>query len=220
MAGGAIQAVPIEKWDRICSFKTQAGTAAHKFAGLIQQNSEQSVYDHLITHWSEPPVTQNYPAINWPRDESLSFAEQMMLWDTQSYLPHGILAKVDRASMAHSLEVRSPLLDTRIFDFTWGLDLKYKIRGGTGKWLLREMLKKHVPSELFERPKQGFSMPVGQWLREDLRSWGESLLAKDNDCLDMRAIRGSWAQHQNGQGDHATKLWTALMFLAWYQKWM
>ena len=188
---------------------------AQKFKAIIGEKDKSVAYDAMVSHWNTSSVRMNYKT-----NPDRSFAENMMLWDIQGYLPSTILTKVDRASMGHSLEVRAPLLDTRIFEFAQTLPLEYKIRGKTGKWILRHVLQKYVPAALFDRPKQGFSMPVGAWLRGELRNWGEDLLTQEIAVLDMRDLRATWNAHQNGQGDYGVKLWTALMFLAWYQKWM
>lgn len=147
-----------------------------------------------------------------------------MAHDARFYLPHNILTKVDRASMAVSLEARAPLLDYRIYEYVWSLPLHFKIRDGQGKWLLRQVLARHVPSNLFERPKQGFSMPVGAWLRGALRDWAEHFLDEQamtqQGLLDVQTIRAVWQDHINGTADHGTKLWTVLMFQAWRDKWL
>jgi asparagine synthase (glutamine-hydrolysing) len=197
------------------SFLPHNSAMANKLRGLIGEKDASRAYNNLLSHWEE-----ENDALDNIVHPALSFAENMMLWDTQGYLPRSILTKVDRASMACSLEARAPLLDRRIFEYVWSLPLKYKIRGGKGKWLLRQVLQKHVPAELFERPKQGFSIPVSEWLRRDLRDWGQDLLENNVELIDIDQIRSVWAAHQSGQADHGTKLWTALMFLAWYKKWM
>lgn len=193
-----------------------AGSASlNKLRGLIGERNASRAYHNLISHWdkeTERLEDQIHP--------DLSFTENMMLWDTQGYLPRTILTKVDRASMACSLEVRAPLLDLRIFEYVWSLPAKYKIRDGKGKWLLRQVLQKHMPAEMFERPKQGFSIPVSAWLRGDLRDWAQDLLESDADLIDIKQVRATWDEHQRGQADHGTKLWTALMFMAWYKRWM
>jgi len=147
----------------------------------------------------------------------------MMAWDTLSYLPDDILAKVDRAAMAVSLETRAPFLDHRVAQVAWRLPMSMKIRGGTSKWALRQILYKYVPRELIERPKAGFAMPIGQWLRGPLRAWAEELLHPDRlgreGYLRPEPINRLWQQHLSGRYDHTTKLWTVLMWQAWLEQW-
>ncbi len=145
-----------------------------------------------------------------------------MLNDALFYLPYDILTKVDRATMAVSLEGRAPLLDSRIFEYVWSLPEHYKIRDGQGKWLLRQVLKQHVPEELYNRPKQGFTIPVGEWLRNDLREWAEDLLSEEKlteNGLNTNAIRKLWNNHLKGQGGHSVFLWTILTYQAWNERW-
>ncbi|MCB1562685.1 MAG: asparagine synthase (glutamine-hydrolyzing) [Alphaproteobacteria bacterium] len=225
-----LAAIPSERWDKIGKGRLQFGTAMHKAASILPCTSEEEIYRRLTSQWDTPPVLYGEDALpltalpEWKAPQGLSFAEKMMYWDTLSYLPNDILAKTDRASMAFSLEVRSPLLDRRIYDFAWSLPLSYKIRGGQGKYLLRQSLKRYVPDHLFERPKQGFSIPISDWLRGPLRDWAETLL--DARCLEKQGfldaplIRRTWEAHLSGQGNHAAGLWNVLMFQAWYEHWM
>mgnify|MGYP000932172786 FL=1 len=139
--------------------------------------------------------------------------------DTVSYLPDDILVKVDRAAMAVSLETRVPFLDHRVYEFAWSLDEKYKLRGGDSKWILKQLLYRHVPQQMLDRPKKGFSVPMGQWLRGPLREWGEQLLAlprlQSQNLLDAQRVREVWTQHQSGQADNSPRLWGILMLQAW-----
>lgn len=145
----------------------------------------------------------------------------MTYLDAAMYLPDDILVKVDRAAMAVSLETRVPLLDHRIVAFCFGLPLHMKLRDGVTKWLLRQVLYRRVPKELIERPKQGFSAPVGEWLRGPLRAWGEELLSErrleEDGILDPGFVRIIWRQHLDGRADRKTVIWPIVMFQAWLQ---
>jgi asparagine synthase (glutamine-hydrolysing) len=226
----AIKKLPPERWDTIIKSRPQAGTLMHKAANFLNLDTQEEIYQNLLSAWHEPPVKNPVQTKTILSDSAfqppagLSFAEKMMYWDALFYLPGDILTKVDRASMASSLEARAPLLDRRIYEYAWRLPSKFKIRDGKGKWLLRQVLKRHVPEELFERPKQGFSVPVGEWLRGPLKDWAEDLLSarklENSELLDASAIRAAWADHLAGRGANARKLWTVLMFQAWHDRWM
>ncbi len=142
-----------------------------------------------------------------------------MYRDMASYLPGDILVKADRASMAVSLEARCPLLDHRVVEFAWRLPSSFKVRAGKGKWLLRRVLSRYLPEALYERPKQGFNVPIGAWLRGPLRGWAESLLARpriqSEGLLDTEAIRACWHDHLAGRRDRSGELWAILMLEAW-----
>jgi len=224
-----ITSVSKERWDKLRPSHPQFGNAMHKAASVLTLNSQEEMYMRLLSHWNTSPLRQHShprtfltdPA--W-RSKGLSFAERMMYWDALSYLPNDILTKVDRASMAVSLESRAPLLDYRIYEYVWKLPENYKIRGGQGKWLLRQVLENHVPKKLFQRPKQGFTMPVGEWLKGPMRGWAEDLLSEDRlkaqGLLQTDRIRETWDFHLAGHGNHTGKLWNVLMFQAWYDEWM
>jgi asparagine synthase (glutamine-hydrolysing) len=136
-----------------------------------------------------------------------------------SYLPGDILVKLDRASMAASLEARCPFLDHRVVEFAWRLPTSSKVRGGQGKWLLRRVLHRYLPKELYERPKQGFSVPIGAWLTGPLHNWARELLAaarlRNDGILDARSVETYWQEHMSGRNDRARELWAILMVQAW-----
>lgn len=148
-----------------------------------------------------------------------TLAEYMMLEDACHYMPDDNLVKVDRASMACSLETRVPLIDHHLFEFAWSLPLDYKIKGGKGKHLLRQVLYRHVPEALIERPKMGFGVPVGDWLKGPLREWAESLLdperLKAEGYLNPDPITKKWSEHLAGSRNWTGHLWSVLMFQAW-----
>ena len=186
----------------------------------------------LVCEWSDPAALLQAPtpqlastAIDQPLPACLSTdpIARMMAWDALSYLPDDILVKVDRAAMAVGLETRAPFLDHRVASVAWRLPMAMKIRGNTSKWALRQILYQHVPRELIERPKAGFAMPIGQWLRGPLRAWASELLHPDRlsqeGYLRPEPITRLWQQHLSGRYDHTTKLWTVLMWQAWLEQW-
>jgi asparagine synthase (glutamine-hydrolysing) len=151
-------------------------------------------------------------------------AARMMAQDMRSYLPDDILCKVDRAAMAVSLETRAPFLDPEVINLAARLPISMKIRGSQGKWILRQILYEHVPRKLIERPKMGFSIPLGEWLRGPLKSWAENLLSPQaleiDDLIDPKPVRLAWKQHLSGRGDWTRMLWVILVFQAWRVRWL
>lgn len=226
----AIAGLPAGAWDKMRPGHPGFGSHMHKFAGILTCETQPDLYLRLVSHWPAPKKLvrdgreESIPLVDQDAQvEGLSFAEDMMYWDARSYLNGDILTKVDRASMAVSLEARAPLLDRRVYEYVWRLPLDQKIRGSKGKWLLRQVLKNHVPEELFERPKQGFSIPVSSWLRGDLREWAEDLLdeheLRAQGYLDYRLVHAVWDDHLKGRGNHGQALWTVLMFQDWHRRW-
>jgi asparagine synthase (glutamine-hydrolysing) len=146
----------------------------------------------------------------------------MMLADARSYLPDDVLVKVDRATMAVGLEGRAPFLDHRVAEFAFQLPTAQKIRGGVGKWLLREVLYRYVPRALIERPKMGFAVPIDAWLRGPLKAWAEDLLdparLRDEGFFRVEPIQAAWAEHLSGRRNQQHFLWNILMFEAWLRQ--
>jgi len=209
----------------------QFGNKLHKLANIWNTSSEDSIYEGLISLWpdSDQVVIGAGPVDIKSGVESVTshidhFSEQMMYTDMVSYLPDDILVKVDRASMAVSLEVRVPFLDHRVVEFIWNQSPDLKITGNIGKWLLREVLHKYVPRELIDRPKMGFGVPLDHWLRGPLRDWAEDLISHERltreGYLNPFPIRKRWEEHLSGNVSWQYQLWPIIMFQAWHEHWM
>jgi len=199
----------------------------HKAAELFGAGNQDG-YRSLVSAWDAPDALVN--GGKEPKgvifDAGVARAlpdplDRMQYLDTVTYLPDDILTKVDRASMAVALEVRVPILDHRIVEFSWRLPARFKMRGGRGKWLLRQLLYRHVPKKLVERPKAGFAIPLVTWLRGPLRGWAEELLSEkqlaEGGLLNPAPIRARWTEHLEGGRNWHASLWTVLMFQAWRQ---
>ncbi len=227
---GALQLLRVDDWDR--AFRALGlggalrlpGDKLHKVAMLADVKTPHEFYERLRSHWADPArVMAGAEELDTPIANDgfdASFAEQMMFYDLTRYLPDDILTKVDRASMAVSLETRVPLLDHEIVEFAWRLPLKWKIRGRTQKWILRQVLARHVPPSLFNRPKTGFGVPVGQWLRGPLEDWAADLLDENEleggGIFEPEVVTDTWKAHQAGRGNHEHRLWAILMFQSWW----
>lgn len=233
---GMISGVPPERWEMVMKWAlplmpkkfrfANPGDKLHKFAGVLRSDGCQSLYLGLVSLWSDAasivigskePTTVVTDRNEWPKLPRLT--EQMMVLDTVGYLPDDILVKVDRAAMNVSLETRVPFLDHRVMEFAWHLPMSMKILNGQSKYVLRQVLYKHVPRELLERPKMGFSIPLDSWLRGPLRDWAEALLdesrIKEEGFFDPVPIRKKWREHLSGQYNWQHQLWVILMFQAW-----
>lgn len=202
-----------------------------KLGKALGAASPYQIYLDLVSFWKQPadividshePNTLLTDPNRWP--QGLDLAEQMMFLDALTYLPDDGLVKVDRASMAASLEVRVPFVDDyRILEFAWSLPLEMKIRAGQGKWILRQVLYKYVSKELIERPKMGFGVPIDSWLRGPLRQWAEDLLSESRlrreGFFHPEPIREKWGEHLSGKRNWQYYLWDILMFQAWLDEW-
>lgn len=199
------------------------GTKVQKLSRALGASSSDARYLDLITHWPEDLTGLNQAA-QMPSGPSLDPSARAAYADTLGYLPNDILTKVDRASMAVSLEARVPLLDHRLVEFAWTLPTDMKIRNGVSKWPLRQVLYRHVPQELVDRPKSGFAIPLDDWLRGSLRDWAETLLSEDRlkarGWIDPKPVRQAWQDHLNGRGARAEALWGICMLEAWAERWM
>jgi asparagine synthase (glutamine-hydrolysing) len=235
----ALTALSPEAWDRQFARlgpllpaglrQRTPGDKLHKLAGVLAAENPEELYRGLISQWNrthEVVVGGNEPATaitdraHWAALPD--FTQRMMFLDLISYLPDDILTKLDRASMAVSLEARVPLIDHRVVAFAASVPLSMKIRDGQGKWLLRQVLYRYVPERLVARPKMGFGVPIDVWLRGPLRQWAEELLderrLRAEGFFHPMPIRQKWREHLSGTRNWQSPLWSALQFQAWFER--
>ena len=229
--GRAIATLPVKAWDRLGALTgnrvTRPGDKAHRLATRLRDvRTMDDLYRSLVSEWPGEAMVQGLDRVNHMLlDDPLpgilvdDAPACMMAQDMRTYLPDDILCKVDRAAMAVSLETRVPFLDPDVLAVSSRLPTNMKIRDGQGKWALRQILYRHVPRKLIERPKTGFGIPVGEWLRGPLREWAEDLLSEHSlrrdGLLDPAPVRQAWAEHLSGRRDWTHRLWIILMLMAW-----
>jgi|KBSSwiStaDraftv2_1062776.scaffolds.fasta_scaffold27774_3 asparagine synthase (glutamine-hydrolysing) len=232
---GMLTAVSADRWTQMLSIVSdrmrprQAGDKLHKLAAVLCAEGDTDLYRRLVTHWDPAavmPGVAEAKGILWDSQIERDFPgllERMQFLDLVTYLPDDILTKVDRASMAVALEARVPLIDHRVVEFAWRLPQAAKIRGGVSKWLLRQVLYRHVPKNLVERPKMGFGIPLGEWLRGPLRDWAETFLderrLRDANLLDAARVRQYWQEHLDGRRNWQYLIWDVLMLETWRERW-
>ncbi len=207
--------------------QTNIGLKLHKGAQILDFQRIDDLYFRLISHLDPAEVViggQEPFTVMQDNEFSLSGlddVQRMMAMDSLSYLPDDILVKVDRASMGASLESRMPFLDHRVVEYAWRIPQSMKLRDGSGKWILRQVLYKYVPKELIERPKMGFGVPIAAWLRGPLRDWAEALLdeerLKREGYFHVGPIRTKWEEHLSGKRNWQYQLWNVLMFQSWLE---
>lgn len=232
--GRAIGAVSPRAWDMLAGLlpkdrrPAHFGEQAHKLSKALG-GSDDAFYRALVSHWDEPGKlvsdAQEYRTIAWDDGVGVHFPDvvsRMQYLDTATYLPDDILAKVDRASMAVSLEVRVPILDHRVAEFAWTLPRDMKVRNGEGKWILRQLLQRYVPESLVKKRKMGFAVPIGDWLRGPLKEWADDLLSADAlnkyGLVNPEPVSKAWREHLRGGGVRPLQLWSVLMLQAWCEE--
>lgn len=221
--------LPLRKLAAKCLVGVSLPEKLKKLVAVSPARDRENFYQLLMSHWQSPEdvvlssrslSTLHSDRSQWPRTDN--FEHWMMAMDAGQYMTDDILVKVDRAAMANSLETRVPLLDHRVVELAWRFPLDLKIRQRVGKWILRQVLYRHVPRELIERPKKGFSIPLGQWLRGPLRDWAEAQLnevrLEREGFFAPAVIREVWQKHLRGKHDYSRQLWSVLIFQAWLEK--
>ena len=209
---------------------TKIGNKFDKISKVLKSSRNvDDMYSSLTSEWDitssvvidDSDTSQDYILEKTNFKACQNDSLNMMYKDILSYLPDDILCKVDRAAMASSLETRAPFLDHRVVEFALGMPIELKIRNNKGKWALREILYKYVPKDMMERPKTGFSIPIGDWLRGPLKEWAEELL--DNDKIKSQGylkpeiVSSIWTLHKSGKYDYTSRIWSILMFQSWLE---
>lgn len=238
--GRMLKLVPSSGYDRMMAMGSKIlpskyqirtfGEKLYKLADVLACSSDRALYAGLASMNRQPEqlLSAGYRSGNlvedlYPALAGFDQVEWMMLMDTLNFMVDDVLVKVDRASMASSLEVRAPFLDPAVYAAAWQLPLNMRMRSGEGKWALRQILYRHVPRELIERPKMGFAIPLDGWLRGPLREWAEDLLSWESlssvPALDADSVRLMWRYHIQGAGHYAQQLWAVLQLSAWIKRW-
>jgi asparagine synthase (glutamine-hydrolysing) len=238
-AGSAISRIPPRLVERAASATRilpqrlqlrNPSTKVAKVGHVLAAPTADDAYRSLTTHWDDATSmvlglreSDGQGVFDGVPFDASSITEEMLWFDLVDYLPNDILVKLDRAAMAVSLETRVPFLDRQVLDLAWSLPLHVKLRDGQTKWLLRQVLQRHVPNELVDRPKMGFGFPIGRLLRGPLREWAEHLIAEGRlraqGLLDPAPIRRAWADHCSGRQDLGYELWDVLVLQAWIDRW-
>ncbi len=225
-AAAALQAIPPTVWDqgpgRLPSAPRQLGDKVRKLAGGLTAMDPADLYASVTARWHDEPLVGPFERRPFGLPDGPDLMNRFRLADMGGYLPDGVLVKVDRASMAASMEVRVPFLDHRLVELAWRIPGRQLVRGGQGKWLLRRLLDRYVPRKLTDRPKAGFTVPLGAWLRGPLREWAETLLhsgALETAGVDPGPVAATWRAHLAGREDAAERLWCILSYVAWHQRW-
>jgi asparagine synthase (glutamine-hydrolysing) len=235
-SAAALRALAPQTWSNLFAFVPATwrpalpGDKLHKIATLLDDPSPDAIYRRLVSQWERPDEVaaagREPLGPLWDATIARDFPDmipRMQYLDMVTYLPDDILTKVDRATMAVGLEGRVPLLDHRVVAYAWSLPLRFKLRGGNSKWLLRRVLDRYVPRPLVDRPKMGFGVPIDAWLRGPLREWAETLLSPARLAADgfVRAepVRRAWREHLEGTRNWQYPLWTVLMLQAWRDRW-
>ncbi len=233
MVCDALGLVPQEFYQKLRSNNPRFGSQVKRVLYLMGLKDTDSIYDSFISAWlGGDDVVLNGHLPNIPvRNKSeypsnLSFFDEMVYLDTLSYRSDDLMVKMDRASMAVALEGRAPLMDYELAEYSWRMPQHLKVKNGKGKWVLREILKHHIPEELYDRPKMGFCVPLNEWLQGPLKEWANDLLdptfLKNQGLLNEGMVTDQWKNFQNEKIEYKNRrdIWAVLMFQAWYNQWM